>query len=131
MNKMRFGRDGKNERTETNWKKMEREPAAQLRENFGSERMEKMVSVAQLKEYLLVNMIEQEQLLCITKNGVVCSKCWTRQTLNDASWDATNWDGLCDTPWQMVAPELKLTKKSEESLDSRPSSERWTFLCGR
>ena len=24
---------------------------------------------------------------------------------------ATNWDGLCGTPWQKVAPELKLTKK--------------------
>ena len=35
---------------------------------------------------------------------------WTRQTMSDA-WDATNWDGLCTTPWQMVAPELKLTKK--------------------
>ena len=35
---------------------------------------------------------------------------WTRQTLSDA-WDVTNWDGLCGTPWQMMAPELKLTKK--------------------
>ena len=33
-----------------------------------------------------------------------------RQTLSDA-WDATNWDGLCGTLWQMVAPELKLTMK--------------------
>ena len=32
------------------------------------------------------------------------------QPLNDV-WDATNWDGLCGTPWQMVALELKLTKK--------------------
>ena len=35
---------------------------------------------------------------------------WTRQTLSDA-WESTNWEGLCGTPWQMVAPELKLTKK--------------------
>ena len=38
------------------------------------------------------------------------AKSWTRQTLSDA-WDSTNWEGLCGTPWQMVAPELKLTKK--------------------
>ena len=24
---------------------------------------------------------------------------------------STNWEGLCGTPWQMVAPEMKLTKK--------------------
>ena len=49
-------------------------------------------------------------VLCITKNAVVRSKSWTRQTLSDA-WESTNWEGLCSTPWQMVAPELKLTKK--------------------
>ena len=49
-------------------------------------------------------------LLCITKNGDVRGKSWTRQTLSDAC-DVTNWDGLCGTPWQMMAPELKLTKK--------------------
>ena len=49
-------------------------------------------------------------VLCITKNGVVRGKTWTRQTLSDA-WESTNWEGLCGTPWQMVAPELKLTKK--------------------
>ena len=49
-------------------------------------------------------------VLCITKNGVVRGNSWTRQTLSDA-WESTNWEGLCGTPWQMVAPELKLTKK--------------------
>ena len=34
-------------------------------------------------------------------------KNWTRQTLNDA-WDATG----IGTPWQMVGPDLKLTKAS-------------------
>ena len=48
--------------------------------------------------------------MCITKNGVVRGKSWTRQTLSDA-WESTSWEGLCGTPWQMVAPELKLTKK--------------------
>ena len=56
-------------------------------------------------------------VLCITKNGVVRGKNWTRQTLSDA-WESTNWEGLCDTPWQMVAPELKLksllTKKERD-----------------
>ena len=49
-------------------------------------------------------------VLCITKNGVVRGRSWTRQTLSDA-WESTNWEGLCGTPWQMVASELKLTKK--------------------
>ena len=31
-------------------------------------------------------------VLCITKNGVVRGKSWTRQTLSDA-WESTNWDG--------------------------------------
>ena len=33
-----------------------------------------------------------------------------KQTLSDA-WESTNWEGLCGTPWQMVAPELELTKE--------------------
>ena len=49
-------------------------------------------------------------VLCVTKNGVVRGKNWTRETLSDA-WESTNWEGLCGTPWQMVAPGLKLTKK--------------------
>ena len=49
-------------------------------------------------------------VLCITKNGVVRGKSSTRQTLSDA-WESTNWEGLCGTPWQIVAPELKWTKK--------------------
>ena len=49
-------------------------------------------------------------VLCITKNGVVRVKSWTRQTLSGA-WDATNWGGLCGTPWQMVALELKWIEK--------------------
>ena len=48
--------------------------------------------------------------LCITKDGVVRGKSWTRQTLSVA-WESTNWEGLCGTPWQMVAPDLKLAKK--------------------
>ena len=27
------------------------------------------------------------------------------------AWESTTSEGLCGTPWQMVAPELKLTKK--------------------
>ena len=49
-------------------------------------------------------------VLCITTNGVVRGKSWTRQTLSDA-WESINWEGLCGTPWQMVAPVLKLMKK--------------------
>ena len=39
-----------------------------------------------------------------------CARQNMRQTPSDA-WESTNWDGLCGTPWQMMAPELKLTKK--------------------
>ena len=49
-------------------------------------------------------------VLCNTKNGVVRGKSWTRQTLSDA-WGSTDWEDLCGTPWQMVPPELKLTRK--------------------
>ena len=49
-------------------------------------------------------------VLRITKTGVLRGKSWTRQTLSDA-WESTNWEGLCGTPWQMVAQELRLTKK--------------------
>ena len=49
-------------------------------------------------------------VLYITMTGTVRGTNWTRQTLIDA-WESTNWEGLCGTPWQMVAPELKLTKK--------------------
>ena len=58
---------------------------------------------------LLVIMIAQEQF-CVSSGTVVRGKSWTRQTLSDA-WDATNWDGLCGTQWQMVALELKWTKE--------------------
>ena len=37
-------------------------------------------------------------VLCITKNGVVRGKSWTRQTLSDAL-ESTNWEGL----WHSVA----------------------------
>ena len=50
------------------------------------------------------------EVLCITKNGVVRGKSWTRQTLSDA-WESMNCEGWYGIPWQMVAPELKLTKK--------------------
>ena len=45
-------------------------------------------------------------VLCITKDGVVWSKSWTRETLHDA-WDATNWDDLCGIPWQMVTMDFE------------------------
>ena len=50
-------------------------------------------------------------VLCITRNGVLRGKSWRRQTLSDA-WESRKWEGLCGTPWQIVAPELKLTKKA-------------------
>ena len=49
-------------------------------------------------------------VLCMTKDGVQRGKSWTRQAYEDA-WDPKNWEGLCGTPWQMVAPEVKLHKR--------------------
>ena len=49
-------------------------------------------------------------VLCITKTGVTRGKSCTGQTLSDA-WESADWEGLCGTPWQMVAPELELTKE--------------------
>ena len=43
-----------------------------------------------------------EAVLCIIKNGVVRGKSSMRQTLSDA-WESASWEGLCGTPWQMVA----------------------------
>ena len=58
----------------------------------GSVKLEKMVYV-----HLHVGHHDRTgAVVCITKNGVVRLKNWTRQPLNDA-WDATNWDGLCGT----------------------------------
>ena len=79
-----------------------RKPMAQ----FGSVKLEKEMSVPfarRLTQGICVGHHDRERtILCITKNGVVRSKSWTTQTLSD---------GLCATPWQMAAPELKLTKK--------------------
>ena len=44
--------------------------------------------------------IEQEQFCALPRTEFV--KCWTRQTTSDAG-ESTNWEGLCGTPWQMVA----------------------------
>ena len=49
-------------------------------------------------------------VLCITEKGVMRGKSRTRRTLSDA-WDATNWTAFVVTPWQLVAPEVRLTKK--------------------
>ena len=52
---------------------------------------------------------------------------WTMQPLNDA-WDATNWDGLCGTPWLMVALDLNLTKKVTSHKEGGGSSLARIFL---
>ena len=65
--------------------------------------------------------------MCITKNGVVRGKSWTRQTLSDA-WESTNWEGLCGTPWQMVAPELKLTKRAASVKEGAETQLPWIVL---
>ena len=103
---MRIGKDGRTselKRTARRWRK----PIAQLGEKvwfrkIGEDGVSSFLQAALLKESLSVIMIEREQFFCITMNGVVRGKSWTRQTLSGA-WDGTNWDGLCGTRWQMVA----------------------------
>ena len=86
-----------------------------LERRFGGARSEQMVSVllqaACMTQGIFVGHHDRTgTVLRITKNGVARGKSWTRQTLSDA-WESTNLDGLCGTPWQMVALESKLMKK--------------------
>ena len=113
MNKMRIGRDGKTSemrRTGRRWRK----PMAQFGEKVRFRKIgEDGVSsfASRMTQGIFVGHHDRTgAFLCISKNGVVRGKSWTRQTLSDA-WESTNWEGLCGTPWQMVVPEFKLTKK--------------------
>ena len=113
MNKMRIGKDGKTSemrRTGRRWRK----PMAQFGEKAWFRKIgEDAVSsfASRMTQGIFVGDHDRTRaVLCITKNGVVRGKSWTRQTLSDA-WESTNWEGLCGTPWQIVAPELKLTKE--------------------
>ena len=62
-------------------------------------------------------------VLCITENGAVRGKSWTRQTLSDA-WDK------CGTPWQMVAPEVKRREPQRTKKERDLECQRlwWTAL---
>ena len=108
MNKMRVGSDGKTRelRTGRRWRK----PMAQFGEKVWFRKIgEDGVSsfASRMTQGIFVGHHDQTgAVLRITKNGVVRGKSWTRQTLSDA-WESTNLEGLCGTPWQMVAPELQ------------------------
>ena len=79
-----------------------------LERKFGLEKKEKTVSVlfaSRMTQEIFVGHHDRTgAVLCITKNGVVRGKSSTRQTLRNVC-ESTNLDGLCGTPWQMVAPE--------------------------
>ena len=113
MNKMRIGKDGKTRelrRTGRRWTK----PMAQCGEKVWFRKIgEDGVSsfASRMTQGIFVGHHDRTGAAsCITKNGVVRGKSWTRQTLSDAS-ESANWEGLCGTPWPMVTPELRLTKK--------------------
>ena len=55
-------------------------------------------------------MIEEEQFCALPRTELCEAKFGQAQSLSDA-WESTNWECLCGTPLQMVAPELKLTKR--------------------
>ena len=113
MSKMRIGKDGKTSeirRTGRRWRK----PMVQFGENvwfrkIGEDGASSFAS--RMTHGTFVGHHDRPGAVgCHTKNGGVRGKSWTRLTLSDA-WESTNWEGLCGTPWQMVAPDLKLTKK--------------------
>ena len=113
INKMRIGKDGKTSelrRTGRRWRK----PVAQFGEKVrfrksGEDGVSSFAS--RMTQGIFVGLHDRTgAVLCIAKNGVVRGTNWMRKTLSDA-WESTNWKGLCGTPWQMVAPELKLPKK--------------------
>ena len=99
MDKMRIGKDGKTcelRRTGRRWRK----PVAQFGEQiwirkFGEDCVTS--SASRMTEGILVGKHDRTgAVLCITKNGVVRGKNWTKQTLSDA-WESTK-EGLCGTP---------------------------------
>ena len=97
MNKVRIGKDVKTSemrRTGRRWRK----PTAQFVEKVWFRKIgEDGVSsfASRMTQVIFVGHHDRTgAVLCITKNGVVRGKSWT------------NWEGLCGTPWQMVAPEL-------------------------
>ena len=113
MNKMRNGKNGKTSEMRRIGPRL-RKPKAQFGEKvwfrkIGEDGVSSVVS--RMTQGIFVGHHDRTRaVLSITKNGVVRGKSWTRQTLSDA-WESTNWEDLCGIPWQMVAPELKLTKK--------------------
>ena len=111
MTTMRIGKGGKTtemRRTARRWKA----PMAQFGEkvwlrNIGEDGVSKFAS--RVTQGIFVGHHDRTRaVLSITKKGVMGGKSWRRQS--DAL-DATNLDSLCVTPCQMVAPEVRLTKK--------------------
>ena len=113
MNKMRIDKDGKTSkmrRTGRRW----RQPMAQFGEKvwfreFGEDGVSSIAS--RMSQGIFVGHHDRTgAVLCVSKNRVVRGKSWTRETPSDA-WESTNWEGLCGTPWQMVAPELTMKER--------------------
>ena len=104
MNKMRIGKDGNTSemrRTGRRWSK----PMQQVGEKVWFCKNWRRRCQFFCKSHDSRNLLGRTgAVLCIIKNGVVRGKSWSRQTLSDA-WESTNSEGLCGTPWQMVAPE--------------------------
>ena len=130
MNKMRNGKDGKTSemrRTCRRWRK----PMAPIGEKVWFRKIgQDVVSsfASRMTQGIFVGHRDRTRaVLSITENGVVRGKSWARQALSDA-WESTNWEGLCGTPLQMVAPELKLTKKV--TADKRRSGTPIAKDCG-
>ena len=104
MNKMRISKDGKSSEMRRNWSKMEKINGAIRREKVWYRKIgEDGVSsfASRMTQGIFVGHHDRTgAVLCITKNGFVRGKSWTRQTLSDV-WESTNWEGLCGTPRQI------------------------------
>ena len=93
INKMRIGRDGKTSeirRFGRRWRK----PTAQFGEKvwFRKIREDGVSSFAShMTQGIFVGHHDRTgAVLCLTKNGIVRGKSWTRRTLSDA-WESTKW----------------------------------------
>ena len=132
MNNMRIGKDGKTSemrRTGRRWRK----PMAQFGEKMRFRKIGKYGAssiASRMTQGIFVGHHGRAgPVLRITENGAVRGKSWTKQTLSDA-WDATNWEGLCGTPWQMVAPGVKRREPQRTKKERDLECQRlwWTAL---
>ena len=106
MNKMRIDKDGKTSemrRIVRRWRKL----MAQFGEKvwFGKMGEDGVNSFA--SRMTLGIFVGHHEQFCAFPRMELCEA----KELSDA-WESTNWEFLCGTPWQMVAPETEVDEES-------------------